>query len=193
WTLRELLLATVKDLPEPAQQLLRTAAVGGSRVTHALLAAVTGSDDAGLAAVLRPAVTANVLVGDGDAYAFRLERTREAVLGALPPVDRAQPHRRFAEELAAASGPGSAGTALEVALHWLGARDTGRAMTAAWRAAASARASFAYAEQLMMAEQVLALWDQVPDSAGQTGTDHVSVIMLAADAARWAGQPERGL
>src|SRR5262249_11110101 len=102
-------------------------------------------------------------------------------------------HRRFAEELAAAPGPGSAGTALEVALHWLGARDTGRAMTAAWRASASAGASFAYAEQLMMAEQVLALWDQVPDPAGQIGADHVGVIMLAADAARWAGQPERGL
>lgn len=60
-------------------------------------------------------------------------------------------------------------------------------------AAAGAGASFAYAEQLMMAEQVLQLWHQVPDAARQTGTDQVGVLMLAADAARWAGQPERGL
>lgn len=194
WTLRELLLATVKDLPEQTQQLLGTAAVGGSRVGHPLLAAVTRSDDAALAAVLRPAVTANVLVSDTDGYAFRHGLIREAVLGDLLPGERAQAHRRFAEELEAAPSLGSADmAAVEVARHWLGARDAGRAMTAAWRAAAGAGASFAYAEQLMMAGQVLQLWDQVPDPGRDTGTDHVSVVMLAADAARWAGQPERGL
>lgn len=66
-------------------------------------------------------------------------------------------------------------------------------MIAAWRAAAGAGASFAYAEQLMMAEQVLKVWDQVPDAVSQTGADRIGVLMLAADAARWAGQPERGL
>jgi hypothetical protein len=40
---------------------------------------------------------------------------------------------------------------------------------------------------------VLELWDQVPDAAARTGTDHVGVLMLAADAARWAGQAQRGL
>src|SRR5262249_25274208 len=183
-----------KDLPEPAQQLLRTAAVGGSRVDHALLRAVTGSDDAGLTAALRPAVAANVLIGDADGYAFRHDLIREAVLGDLLPGERAHAHRRFAEELAAIPAAGPPGhAAVQTALHWLGARDVERAMTAAWRAAASAGASFAYAEQLMMAEQVLQLWDQVPYPARQTGTDHVSVVMLAADAARWAGQPQRGL
>jgi DNA-binding CsgD family transcriptional regulator len=194
WTLRELLLAAVKDLPEPAQQLLRTAAVGGHRVSHALLAAVTGVNDDELTTGLRPAVTANVLLADADGYAFRHELIREAVLADLLPGERAQAHRRFAEALQAAPALGPDGTsAVHVARHWLGARDLERAMTAAWRAADSAGASFAYAEQLMMAEQVLALWDQVPDPARLTGTDHLSVLMFAADAARWAGQPERGL
>ena len=194
WTLRELLLATVKDLPEQTQQLLRTAAVGGHRVSHALLAAVSGMDDDALTAGLRPAVAASVLLADPDGYAFRHELIREALLEDLLPGERAQAHRRFAETLQAAPslGPDRA-DAGQVARHWLGARDIGRAMTAAWRAADGAGASFAYAEQLMMAEQVLALWDQVPDPAQQTGTDHLSVLMLAADAARWAGQPERGL
>jgi DNA-binding CsgD family transcriptional regulator len=194
WSLRDLLLAAVKDLPEQTQQLLRIAAVGGSRAGHALLAAVTGSDDAGLTAGLRPAVAANVLVTDADGYAFRHELIREAVLGDLLPGERAQAHRRFAETLEAAPLLGSEGTvAVQVARHWRGAREVERALIAAWRAAAGAGASFAYAEQLMMLEQVLELWDQVPDPVRHAGADHISVLELAADAARWAGEPERGL
>jgi len=193
-SLRDLLLGAVTDLPEQAQQPVRMAAVGGVRVAHGLLAAVTRADDAELTAGLRSAVAASVLVSDGDGYAFRHDLIREAVLGDLLPGERAQAHRRFAEALEASPSLGSDGTVVTVvARHWLGARDTERAMTAAWRAAAAAGASFAYAEQLMMAEQVLQLWDQVPDPAERTGADHVSVLMLAADAARWAGQPERGL
>src|SRR5579862_1080876 len=193
-SMNDLLLGTVQDLPETAQQLLRTAAVGGHRVGHALLLAVTGSDDAGLTAGLRPAVAANVLVSDVGGYAFRHELIREAVLGDLLPGERAQAHRRFAEALEAAPSLGSEGTvAVQVARHWLGAREVERALTTAWQAAAQAGASLAYAEQLIMAEQVLQLWDQVPDPGRATGGDHVGVLMLAADAARWAGEPQRGL
>jgi ATP/maltotriose-dependent transcriptional regulator MalT len=194
WTLRELLLAAVKELPEQAQRLLRTAAVGGPRVSHALLAAVTGLDDEALTAGLRPAVAANVLLADADGYVFRHELIREALLEDLLPGERAQAHRRFAETLKSAPSLSPDGAdAVQVARHWLGARDVDRALTAAWSAAAAAGASFAYAEQLMMAEQVLALWERVTDAAGKTGTDHLSVLVLAADAARWAGQPDRGL
>ena len=48
WSLRELLLSRVKELPVQAQQVLRSAAVGGSRIGHGLLAAVTGLGDAAL-------------------------------------------------------------------------------------------------------------------------------------------------
>ena len=195
WSLRELLLAAVNELPEPAQQVLRTAAVGGPRVSHTLLAAVTGLDDAALTAALRPAVAANVLVSDADGYLFRHELIREAVLGDLLPGERAPAHRRFAEALAATAPRGAAaqGTAVQLARHWRGAGEPERALVTAWQAAAGGGASFAYAEQLMMAEQVLELWDQVPDPARLTGTGHVGVLMLAADAARWSGQPDRGL
>jgi DNA-binding CsgD family transcriptional regulator len=194
WTLHELLLATVKDLPGEAQQLLRTAAVGGPRFSHALLGAVTGSDDDELTAGLRPAVAANVLVSDVDGYAFRHELIREVVLEDLLPGERAQAHRRFAEALEAAPALSPHDpAAVQVARHWLGARQIERALTAAGRAAADAGARFAYAEQLLMSEQVLALWDQVPDPAASTGLDRLSVLTIAADAARWAGEPERGL
>ena len=101
WSLRELLLGAVKHLPEQAQQLLRTAPVGRSRVGHALLAAATRCDDAALTAELRPARAANVLVTNTDGYAFRHELIREAVLGDLLLGERAQAHRRFAETLEA--------------------------------------------------------------------------------------------
>jgi DNA-binding CsgD family transcriptional regulator/tetratricopeptide (TPR) repeat protein len=194
WAIRDLLLGLVEELPEQTQQVLRTAAVCGGRVGHALLAAVTSLDDVGLAARLRPAVAANVLIGDDDGYVFRHELIREAVTGDLLPGERAHACRRFAEELEAAPSLSLDGKAdVQVARHWLGARDIQRAMTAAWRAAESARASFAYAEQLMLLEQVLQLWDQVTDPVADTSNDHVSVLILAADAARWAARPERGL
>jgi DNA-binding CsgD family transcriptional regulator/tetratricopeptide (TPR) repeat protein len=193
-SLRDLLLGTVKGLPEQAQDLLRTAAVGGPEVSHRFLSAVTGLDDAAMTTGLRPAVAANVLVIDGDGYAFRHELIREAVLGDLLPGERARAHRRFAEALHAdpsLSVEGSA--AVQVARHWVGAREIERAMTAAWQAATSAGAPVAYAQQLEMLDQVLRLWDQVPDPVAQVGTDHIGVLELAASTARWAGQPELGL
>jgi DNA-binding CsgD family transcriptional regulator/tetratricopeptide (TPR) repeat protein len=194
WSLRDLLLGTVKDLPEQAQDLLRTAAVGGSGVGHGLLSAVTGLDDAAMTAGLRPAVAANVLVTDGDGYAFRHELIREAVLGDLLPGERARAHRRFAETLEAAPLLSLEGSvAVQVARHWMGAREIERAMTAAWQAAAGADGAVAYAQRLQMLDQVLRLWDQFPDPAAQVGTDHVGVLELAADTARWAGEPELGL
>ena len=53
---RDLLLAAVSELPGECQRVLRTAAVGGARIEHPLLAGVTGQDGAALDAVLRPAV-----------------------------------------------------------------------------------------------------------------------------------------
>ena len=194
WSLRDLLLGVVKDLPEQNQQLLRTAAVGGLRVSHALLAAVTGWEEAELTAGLRPAVAFNVLVSDADGYAFRHELIREAVLEDLLPGERAQEHRRYAQALEAAPSLSPQGAAaVQVARHWLGARDAERALAAAWGAAAGAEAAFAHAQRLQMLEQVLELWDHVADPVRYTATDHIGVLMLAADAARWAGQPEQGL
>ncbi|HVV58942.1 MAG TPA: AAA family ATPase [Gaiellaceae bacterium] len=193
-SLQELLLDAVTELPKPTQQLLRLAAVGGARVDDDLLAAVAGADRGELADAARPAVESNVLVGDGDAYAFRHELIREALLEDLLPGERAQAHRRFAEalEAAAARGIDEGGTA-RLARHWLGAREHERAFAAAWHAAEAAGRAFAYAERLGMLEQVLSLWDRVPEPLRRIGGDRVGVLIAAADAARWAGEAERGL
>ena len=193
WPLRDLLLGAVKELPEQTQQVLRAAAAGDVRVGHTLLAAVTGLDDTALAAALRSAVAANVVVADADSYAFRHNLIRQAVREDLLPGERAQAERAFAAALEAGPALGGDGIVqVQIALHWRGANEYDRALRAAWDAAADAGARFAFAEQLQMLEQVLDLWDRVP-AAEHTGADRAGVVELAADAARWAHEPERGL
>jgi hypothetical protein len=101
--------------------VLRTAAVGGARIEHRLLAAVTGRVGTALDDVLRSAVAAGVLVAGKAGYAFRHELFREAVLWDLLPGERAAAHRAFAEAL---QGDPSLGReylpSVPLALHWHG-------------------------------------------------------------------------
>jgi hypothetical protein len=60
-TLAEVLLARVQRLSEPAQRVLRVAAVAGRRVPHRLLAEVSGQPEAELERGLHEAVSAGVL------------------------------------------------------------------------------------------------------------------------------------
>ena len=100
-SLRDLLVAGVRRLPDETQEVVRIASAGGDRIGHGLLAAVTGLDDAALARALRPAVAANVLLTDADGYLFRHALIREAVHDELLPGERGQVHRRFAEAIGA--------------------------------------------------------------------------------------------
>jgi DNA-binding CsgD family transcriptional regulator/tetratricopeptide (TPR) repeat protein len=191
---RDLLLGAVTGMPADCQRVLRAAAVGGARVGHGLLASVTLQEGGALDDALRPAVTAAVMVAGDAGYTFRHELFREAVLGDLLPGERAGIHRAFAEAL-----QGDPSLSLDQlpsvaeALHWRGAGQHRRALRAAWAAAAAAGAVFAYAEQLQMLELVLELWEGTPDAAGDVATDRVRVMEIAAEAARLAGEPERGL
>ena len=194
WSLRDLILAGVKELPAETQQALRMTAVGGDQVTHALLAAAAKLDDVTLTSALRPAVAAHILITDADGYGFRHQLFREAVLADLLPGERAAAHRGFATAIEATPSARRDGTAgVQLALHWRGAHEDERALIAAWQAAADAGAAFGYAQRLQMLDQVRELWPKVPGAAGSTGTDYVGILGLAADTARWAGEPERGL
>ena len=191
---RDLLLGAVAELPADCQRALRAAAVGGVRVGPGLLAAVTGQAGGTLDDALRPAVTAAVLVAGEAGYAFRHELFREAVLWDLLPGERAALHRAFAEALEADPSLSlDYLPSVAQALHWRGTGEYQRALRAAWAAAGAACAVFAYAEQLQMLELVLDLWEGTPDAADHVATDRVGVIQIAAEAARLAGEPERGL
>jgi predicted ATPase len=67
-SLRDLLIAGVRRLPEDSQEIARVASAGGDWTSHRLLAAVSCLADAELDKALRPAVAANVLRTDGDGY-----------------------------------------------------------------------------------------------------------------------------
>ncbi|TDB75442.1 helix-turn-helix transcriptional regulator [Actinomadura sp. KC216] len=193
-SLRDLLLAGVQRLPEETQEVLRDASGGGTRIEHALLAAVTRLGDAALTRVLRPAVAANVLVVDGDGYAFRHALIREAVHDDLLPGEYTRLHKRYAEALEDDPGLVPAGRLwVELSYHWNAAHDSTWALVASWRAAAEARKALAYAECLAMLSRVLELWDQVPDAEERIEANHIKVLQDAASAADKAGEYDRGI
>jgi predicted ATPase len=191
-SLRDLLLAAVRRLPEETQEVLGAASAGGQCIGRALLAAVTGLSDDALSRAIRPAVAANVLTADADRYAFPHGLIREAALDELLPGDRNRLHARFAAALEADPGlvaPGRA--AIEQAYHWYAAHDTVRALVSSWRAAADAGRALAHAEQLTLLGRVLEMWDKVPDAGQRIGASRLSVLEQAAKAARAAGEREQ--
>jgi DNA-binding NarL/FixJ family response regulator len=193
-SLRDLLLASVRRLPEGTQEVLRVASAGGETTGHGLLAAVSGLDDGALNSALRPAVTANVLRVQADGYAFRHELIREALHDDLLPGEHGRVHSRFAEAIDADPAlvpPGRA--AIEMAHHWHSAHDSVWALIGAWQAAAQAGRAVAPAERLSLLARVLELWDQVPDAAERISADHARVLQEATSAARDAGEFERGI
>ena len=193
-SLRDLLLDSVRRLPEDTQEVLRVASAGGETTGHALLGAVSGLDDAALTRAVRPAVIANVLHARGDGYAFRHELIREAVHEDLLPGEHGRLHSRFAEAIDADPAlvpPGRA--AIEMAHHWHSAHDSAWALIAAWQAAAQAGRAVAAAERLSLLARVLELWDQVPDAAERIGAGHGRVLEEATAAAQDAAEFERGI
>ncbi|QFG27019.1 AAA family ATPase [Actinomadura sp. WMMB 499] len=193
-SLRDLLLAGVQRLPEETQEVLRDASGGGTRIEHALLAAVTGLDDAALTRTLRPAVAANVLVVDGDGYAFRHALIREAVHDDLLPGEHTRLHTRYAEALENEPALVPDGRLwVELSHHWKSAHNAVWALVASWRAASYARKALAYAECLAMLSRVMELWELVPDAPERIGAPLERVLEKAARTANLAGEYERGI
>ncbi len=193
-SLRDLLVASVRRLPEETQDVVRVASAAGERTGHALLAAVSGLDLAGLARVLRPAVAANVLLIDEDGFVFRHALIREAMSEELLPGESGQLHSRFAEAINADPALVPAGRAnVEQAYHWYAAHDTARALTSAWAAAAEFGHALAHAEQLAMLSRVLELWDQVPGAEQRIGSSRLAVLEAAIRVAELAGEFDRGV
>jgi DNA-binding CsgD family transcriptional regulator len=193
-SLRDLILGSVRKLPEETQEILRVASAGGDRVEHALLAAVTGLDDGALSRVLRPAVAANVLVVDGEAYGFRHALMREAVHGDLLPGEHMRTHTRFAEALEDDPSLVPMGrAAAELSHHWYSAHDATWALVSAWKAAHVAKEATAYTECLRMLDRVLELWDKVPDAAERLSIDHATALEKAIEASDLAGETARGV
>lgn len=194
-TLRDLLLARVDRLPEPAQRVLRIAAAGGTRIAHELLAEVADVPDTELEEALRAAVAAQLVVADPDGgYEFRHALVREAVHEDSLPGEHARLHARYAAAIEARNHLVGAGRApAEIAHHWYAAHDQPRALTSAWAAATAASQRYAYAEKSRLLERVLELWEQVPDAPERLGMDHLALVEETLAAATTAGDYMRAV
>ncbi|MEV5902987.1 AAA family ATPase, partial [Streptomyces sp. NPDC052127] len=192
--LADLLLIRVEQLPDTAQQVLRTAAVAGRRVEHDLLRDAVGLPEDELESALREAIGHQLLVaGDDGAYAFRHALAREAVYADLLPGERSRLHGAFAALL---TGRGHrAETAAERAHHYRESHDLGEALAASLEAADHARRVGAPAEELRHLEALLDLWESVPATALPSGeaADRVTLMLRASAAAAHAGEAHRAV
>ncbi|MDF3302463.1 helix-turn-helix transcriptional regulator [Streptomyces tropicalis] len=165
-SLRDLLLVRVEALPEPAQQVVRIAAEGGSTVEYRLLAAVARLAEDDLIEALRAAVNTNILLAapSGDGYRFRHSLVREAVSDDLLPGERSRLNRRYAEALEADPALVPAGErVMRLAGYWYDAHDPAKALPAVLDASVAARARHAHSEQLRFLERAMELWDAAPE------------------------------
>jgi len=195
-TLREVLLAHIAALSEPAQELLRIASAAGQRVDPVLLAAATGVDAATLYETLREAVGHQILVPElaagEERYAFRHALLQEAVYDDLLPGERTRLHAAFATTLDQARAAGDTSRLTELAYHWYAAHDVPRAFDAAITAAAAAEKTYAFPEALAQYERALELWDRVPEAASRAGHEQVDLLASAASVARF-NEPVRAV
>jgi DNA-binding CsgD family transcriptional regulator/tetratricopeptide (TPR) repeat protein len=199
--LRDLVLARVEALSEPAQRVLAVAAVAGTRVDHELLAAVVDHEAEQLVWLLREAVTHHVLAVDeaSGAYVFRHALVQEAIYNDLLPIQRGPIHAAYARALdrrIEARGDRSRATAAErgqLAYHWYAAHDQGQALLACVHAGQAAESASALAEALGHYERALELWDQAPEAAARSPLDQVSLLQRAAEVANHAGQYDRSI
>jgi tetratricopeptide (TPR) repeat protein len=199
--LRDLVLARVEGLSEPAQRVLEAAAVAGTSVDHELLAAVVGQDAERLVGVLREAVGHHVLLVDQatGAYVFRHALVQEAVYDDLLPVQRAPLHAAYARALERRiEQRGDLGRATpaergQLAYHWYAAHDQGRALLACVRAGQALEAASAPAEAFGHYERALELYDEAPEAAARSPLDRVSLLQRAAEAANLAGWYDRAV
>lgn len=193
WSLADVLHARLQRLDPAVQEVARVAAVAGRQVREDALRAAAArtrvlTDPAALDAALREAVARQVLVVEGENLAFRHALLAEALYLDLLPGEQAALHRAYLAALDEAPGLGSPA---QRAHHALRGHDLPAALAASYEAAHRAARLLAPDEQMRHLEQVLDLWDSVPDAADRVGTDRVAVTLAASDAASRAGHRTR--
>lgn len=202
WSLADVLRARLETLDPAVQHLVRAASVSGRQVSEPLLRAVLAEDAAfdddpgAFDRALREAIAHHVLGIEGDPAAgrdtvvFRHALLAEAVASDLLPGERVTVHRTY---LGALERDRTLGSPALRAHHALAAHDLPAALTASRGAARKAARVLAPAEELRHLEQVLSLWEAVPDAGELLGEDRVDVALAAAGAASRAGNPDRAV
>jgi tetratricopeptide (TPR) repeat protein len=168
------------------------AAILGRRISFDLLAAVTGSGEDELIAILRHLVAENVMVEEEpDLFAFRHALTREAIGGRLLGRER----RRLHEKALAALQETGAGDWAAIAWHAQGAGRYEEMVEAARTGAWSYLQQGSTAEALRLAETGLSEADHDPDllAAASKAAWMIGLLPLAIEHGRgWHAQAAAG-
>jgi len=187
------LLARLRDLPDPVLAVLRPASVLGQGFTEDLLNAATGLPLAQIEDALRLAVDHNILRAAAGGLRFRHDLMREAVYDDLLPAQRHRLHVAAAAAIEADEAiidpPGARWGVL--ALHWKAAGDSVRALGASIQAARWAALVGAPSEAADHLETALALMEQTPPESHPGETDRAALLEQAAEARHAAGQAMR--
>jgi DNA-binding CsgD family transcriptional regulator len=172
-TVRDTVLLSASELSEGARAAAEAAAVAGETFDLELVGGLSS------VAGLRELSERGLIREDGrGGAAFRHALTRETLYADVPWLQRRALHRRMAEKLAAAGGP-----SMEVATHWLGARDDEHARNALLAAAAEARAVHAHRDAARAGRQALELW-----APGEEEGRRIEALESYAASAELAGE-----
>ncbi|MFE3194963.1 helix-turn-helix transcriptional regulator [Nocardia sp. NPDC059240] len=189
--LTDLLLGFQSGLSPQAHTAVRLAAVIGSPVRHALLAAAVSLSADELPGALRELVDRHLLLPTDTGYEFRHVLIRQAIHDDLLPIERTRLHTRLAEALRAETRTPTADTLAELAHHTQAAGDLPQALTATWSAAGATPST--HPERLRLLEQLLTLWDRVEDPESRVDTTKLAVLEQIIDVAIAIGATERGI
>jgi DNA-binding NarL/FixJ family response regulator/type II secretory pathway predicted ATPase ExeA len=174
-TVRDAVLLRCGDLSADGRSAAEAAAIAGE--AFELEAVVELAGENGVGELLELGIIGES--GDGRG-AFRHALVREALYRDVPWLRRRELHREFGERLEDREASG-----VEVAPHWLGAHDEGRARRQLMRAAAEFESIHAYRDAAGMARQALELWPADEDAVERLAAleSHGAWAELAGDLA----------
>jgi DNA-binding CsgD family transcriptional regulator len=185
WNLSEAVLRRLDDLSPDQRRVVDAAAILGRRISFDLLAAVTGSGEDELIAILRHLVAENVMVEEEpDVFAFRHALTREAIAGRLLGRERRRMHEKALAAIQEAGGHDWAA----VAWHAQGADRYDELVEAARKGAKSYLHQGSTAEALRLAETGLSEADRDLDllAAASKAAWMIGLLSLAVEyGERW--------
>jgi DNA-binding CsgD family transcriptional regulator len=172
-TVRDAVLIGVRDLPEETRAALDVAAVAGETFDLELVAELASAERLG--ELLELGLIGEAGEGTG---AFRHALTREALYADIPWLRRQALHRDLAEGLSARRG-----RSIEIATHWLGAKQQTRARAALLAAADESRAVHAYRDATRAGRQALEVWQE-----GEDDDARLEVLEGYANSAELSGE-----
>jgi DNA-binding NarL/FixJ family response regulator len=147
-TVRDAVVIGASELSEPAREAAEVAAVADQPFELDLAAEL--SSRAGLVELIEKG---HLVEEDPGRAAFRHALVRDAIHAEVPWLRRREIHRLLAETLERGSG-----TSMEIAAHWSGAGDAGRARAAFVEAMRNSESLHAYRDATRAAREALELW-----------------------------------